>query len=224
MKEDGLLYRISLRLAPPLVAWLTRVWFATCRIRVHGAEHRFDTLGAGRNIVASFWHYTMLFVFYQLRRDSAVVMVSASRDGEYIARLAEEFGFSTARGSRNNRGMRALKDLLRAAAAGSNSAIVADGSQGPPRIAQPGVILLASRTGVPILPLTWSASRYIAISSWDRTAIPKPFSRVDFLYGEPLYVPPDLKDEGIEEYRLQLEARLNELYSRAWRLHGREEH
>lgn len=224
MKEGGLLHKISLRLAPMLVAWLVRLWFATCRIRVHGLEHRQSTLGAGKTIVASFWHYTLLFVFYQLRRDSAVVLVSASRDGEYIARLAGEFGFSTARGSRNNKGMQALKDLLRAAGGGENTALVADGSQGPPLVAQPGAILVASRTGVPVLPMAWSASSYLAIPSWDRTAIPKPFSRVDYLYGEPLYVPADLKAEGIEQYRLELENRLNELYRRAWRIHGRDGH
>lgn len=218
------MHRLSLLLLPKLVAWLIRIWFATCRIRVHGVEHRQTTLDAGKTIVASFWHYAMLFVFYQLRRESAVIMVSASRDGEYIARLAEELGFSTARGSRNNKGMQALKDLLKAARKGENTAIVADGSQGPPRIAQPGAILLSSRTGVPVLPMAWSASSYIAIRSWDRTAIPKPFSRVDYLYGEPLWVPPGLKAEGIEEYRLELENRLNELYQRAWRLHGREGH
>jgi lysophospholipid acyltransferase (LPLAT)-like uncharacterized protein len=151
-------------------------------------------------------------------------MVSASRDGEYIARLAEELGFDTARGSRNNRGMQALKEILKAAKAGRNTAIVADGSQGPPRIAQPGAILVASRTGVPVLPMMWSATRYLTIPSWDRTAIPKPFSRIDYFFGEPLSVPPDLKEEGIEEYRLILEERLNELYSRAWQLHGQDEH
>ena len=218
------MHRVSLSVVPWLVAWLIRIWFATCRIRVHGEEQWRSTLGAGKPIVASFWHYTMLFVFYQMRRESGVVMVSASRDGEYIARLAQELGFSTARGSRNNRGMQALKDLLKAAAAGRNTAIVADGSQGPPRVAQPGAILLASRTGEPILPMMWSASRYIAIPSWDRTAIPRPFSRVDFLYGEPLAIPADLKAEGIEEYRLELERRLNDLYLQAWKIHGREEH
>ena len=224
MKEGGLLHRLSLRVVPWLVAWLIRIWFSTCRVRVHGGENRSGTLDAGKAIVASFWHYTMLFVFYQLRRESGVVMVSASRDGEYIARLAQELGFSTARGSRNNRGMQALKDLLKAAAAGRNTAIVADGSQGPARIAQPGAILLASRTGVPVLPMMWSASSYLAIPSWDRTAVPRPFSRVDYLYGEPLNVPPDLKAEGIETYRLELEQRLNDLYRRAWRIQGREEH
>lgn len=224
MKEGALLHRISLAAVPKLVAWLVRLWFATCRVTVHGQEHRARTIDAGVQVVGSFWHYTFLFVFYQMRRDSATVMVSNSRDGEYIARLAREFGFTAARGSRNSRGAQALKDLLKMAASGENTAIVADGSQGPPLVAQPGAILLASRTGVPVVPMTWAASRYITFRSWDRTAVPKPFSRVDFFYGEPLSVPADLKSEGIEEYRLILENRLNALYREAWRLHGREGH
>ena len=70
----------------------------------------------------------------------------------------------------------------------------------------------------------WSASRYLAFRSWDRTAIPQPFARVDFYYGEPLYVPAALKGAGIEEYRQLLQDRLNELYERAWRRHGRTGH
>lgn len=224
MKEGGLLHRVSLFLVPKLIYWLICIWFSTCRTREHGVEHRQCTLDVGKATVASFWHYTVLFVLYHQRRESGVAMVSASRDGEYIARLAQELGFDTARGSRNNRGMQALKEVLKAVKAGRKTAIVADGSQGPPRIAQPGAILVASRTGVPVLPMMWSASNYLTIPSWDRTAIPTPFCRIDFLYGEPLFVPPDLKDEGIEEYRRLLEERLNELYSRAWRMHGREEH
>ena len=137
MKEGGLVHRLSLMVLPWLVAWLMRIWFATCRIRRHGYEHRLNTIESGMKIVGSFWHYGFIFIFYEVRHLTATVMVSASRDGEYIARLAEQFGFSTARGSRNNKGTQALKDLLKLAASGENTAIVADGSQGPPRIAPP---------------------------------------------------------------------------------------
>jgi hypothetical protein len=222
--KDGLLFKISLRVIPPLIGYVTRFLFATCRVRVHGREHCLETLDSNQQVIATFWHYSLLVVFQLLRKYSGVAMVSSSRDGEYIARLLEIFGFSTVRGSRNKQGVQALKDMIRLVRSGENTAIVADGSQGPPRVAQPGSILLASRTGVPILPMAWSASRYVAIRSWDRTALPKPFSRVDFIFGEPLKVPPDLKAEGIEEYRLVLEQRLNELYEEAWMMYGKETH
>lgn len=221
---DGKLNSLLLRLIPPLLALLMRVWFATCRVTVHNPEHFFQPGDTGKRVVASFWHYSIVYIFYFLRRYSATVMVSASRDGEYIARLAGEFGFDTVRGSKNRRGVGALKAILRAVRDGDSGAIVADGSQGPPRIAQPGAILLASRTGVPVVPMAWSASGYFTVNSWDRTAIPKPFSRVDFFYGEPLSIPPKLTAEESEQYRLRLEERLNELYDFAWSMHDRVNH
>lgn len=222
--KDGLLFNVSLKIIPPALGLMSRIWFATCRVRVHGGEHRRSTVDSNKQVIATFWHYSILGVFQLLRNYPGVVMVSSSKDGEYIARLVESFGVRTVRGSRNKHGVQALKDLIRLARSGENTGLVADGSQGPSRIAQPGSILLASRTGIPILPMAWAASRYLAIRSWDKTAFPKPFSTVDFIYGEPIEVPPGLKSEGIEEYRLLLEQRLNGLYEDMWTLHGRKAH
>lgn len=222
--KDGLLMKISLRVVPFLVGWLSRLWFATCKVRVHGSEHRLNTLDNNKQVIVTFWHYSLLGAFQLLKNYNGVTLVSSSKDGDYIARLVENFGFSTIRGSRNNNGVQALKDLIRVARRGENTALVADGSQGPARVLQPGSILLSSRTGVPILPVAWGASKYVTIPSWDRTAFPKPFSTVDFVYGEPLLVPSGIKGEALEEYRLLLEARLNTLYEEMWGKHNIHEH
>ncbi|HBG18386.1 MAG TPA: hypothetical protein DDY32_03685 [Desulfobulbaceae bacterium] len=221
---EGTLNSLLVRVVPRLIALIMRVWFLTCRVKVHGLENWRDPNETGQPIIASFWHYSLLFIFYYMRDQSGAALVSASRDGEYVARLAHEFNFATVRGSRNNKGVEALKGLLRVVRAGDSVALVADGSQGPARIAQSGAILLASRTGTPIQPLAWSASRYFTIRSWDRTAVPKPFSRVEYFFGEPIIVPPELKAEGIEEYRLLLENRLNELYRSAWGQYNKDGH
>jgi lysophospholipid acyltransferase (LPLAT)-like uncharacterized protein len=222
--KDGLLQNLSLRILPAVAGFVLRFWFATCRLKVHGVENCRNTLDANKPVIVTFWHYSLLGVFPLLRQYSGAVMVSSSKDGEYIARFVEYLGFRTVRGSRNKHGVQALKDLMKFAKSGENTAIVADGSQGPARIAQPGSILLASRTGIPILPMAWSASRYLSIRSWDKTSLPKPFSRIDFIYGEPFHVPSGLKSEGIEDYRLQLEERLNDLYREMWQIHGKSEH
>lgn len=218
------LKKIAIYVLPILISVAARLVYATCKVRVHGAEHREATLDSGKTVIASFWHYSLLGMFYQLRKESAVLMVSSSDDGEYISRLVENFGFKTVRGSRNKKGVQALKDLIKAARRGENTALVTDGSQGPERVAQPGAILIASMTGTPIVPMAWSASRYATIRSWDRTAFPKLFATIDVVYGEPLEVPPGLKGEGIESYRLELEERLNRLYTEMWALHGRKIH
>lgn len=221
---EGMLNSILLRVVPPLLAFIMRVWFRSCRVTIHNPEYFFQPGENDRAVIASFWHYSIMYLFYFVRKYSATVMVSASRDGEYIARLAEELGFDTVRGSKNHKGVEALKSMLRVVRKGGSAAIVADGSQGPPRVAQPGAILLASRTGAPVVPMTWSSSNYFTIKSWDRTCIPRPFSKVDFFYGEPLSVPPKLKAPEIEQYRLRLEERLNALYDLAWEKYNKKEH
>jgi lysophospholipid acyltransferase (LPLAT)-like uncharacterized protein len=221
---EGLLNSILLRVVPVVLALLMRLWFSTCRVRVHNLEHFPDPKKTGKPVIASFWHYSIIYFFYFVRGYKVTAMVSASRDGEYIARLAKQFGYTAARGSRNNKGVEGLKALFRAVRNGDNCALVADGSQGPPRIAQPGAILLASRSGAPIVPMLWSAERYFTVRSWDKTVIPKPFSRIDYYYGEPIFVPADVKAESIEAYRLLLESRLNLLYAEAWEQYNRVEH
>jgi len=222
--KEGYLYRISLQLIPALYVWLTSLLFMTCRIKTHGQEYRDQLESKKVPIIASFWHYTIFYVFYYLRNDSAVVMVSASKDGEYINRVAGKLGFVTVRGSRKKGGMQAIKSLIRSMRDGRNAGIVADGSQGPARVVQAGTIILSSRAGVPILPMVWSCNRYKRFGSWDGTALPLPFSKIDFFYGEPLFVPPKIKSKEIENHRLILENRLNNLYARAWALQGKAEH
>lgn len=222
--KDGIFEKVALRILPPLIGTVARLMFFTCRVTVRGEEYCRQTLDAGKPVVVSFWHYSFIGVFPRLCRYKGVLMVSSSRDGEYIARLAHTFGYSTVRGSRNNKGVQALKEMIRAVRKGKAAGIVADGSQGPPRIAQPGALLVASMTGVPILPIVWSASRYWAIRSWDRTAFPKPFSKVEIAFGEPFPIPPRLKNDEFEPYRLELEKRLNDLYDEVWQAQGKTEH
>jgi hypothetical protein len=221
---EGRLNNLLLRTVPWTVAWLMRIWFRSCRVTLHNEENCFKAEEKDKKGIASFWHYSIIYILYHMRKYSATAMVSASRDGEYIARLAEKFGFETVRGSKNKKSVEGLKAMLRAILNGSSAAIVADGSQGPPRVVQAGILLLASRTGAPIIPMVFSASSYFTINSWDRTIIPKPFSRIDFFYGEPLYLPAKVKPEGLEQYRLKLEEQLNELYDKAWGRYGKKIH
>lgn len=222
--KKGIVQRLLVRVVPFFAAWLLKIWFATCRVTVHGADFRRMAEEHNSAAIAAFWHYSLFYVFYHLRTDSAAVLVSASEDGDYIAALAENFNFTTVRGSRNRRGLRALKELINCLKRGENIGIVADGSQGPPLVVQSGVILMASRTGCPILPLAWSSSRYMAFRSWDRTTIPLPFSHIHFCYGEPYSVPPGLDGDGIELHRKLLENRMNALYHQSWSLYEKEKH
>ncbi len=222
--KSPLLHQTAVRVVPLLVSWLIRAWFFTCRTTEHGIDCKERAVAPGKPVIAVFWHYSLTYLLYHMRSYRAAALVSASRDGDYLASLAGQLGFSAVRGSRNRRGLRAVKELQGRIAAGDNLAIVADGSQGPPLQAQGGPILLASRSGSPILPIVWSASRYRTFRSWDRLAIPKLFARVDVYFGEPLFVPAGLDADGIEIWRAELERALLDLYERAWSRYDREGH
>lgn len=215
--------RILMRILPGAALLLTRLLFVTCRVSVQGAEHR-RKCSENPPFVAVFWHFSLFYLFYHLRNFSGTVMVSASNDGDYLAQTVRLAGLKTVRGSSNRQGMRALREMINDIKAGGNGGIVADGSQGPALKVQPGVIMLASKSGAPILPISWAASRYITFKSWDRTALPLPFSRIVVRYGAPLAVPAGLDGEGLERYRLQLEKMMNELYTGVWAEFGKQGH
>jgi hypothetical protein len=224
VKKD-LAYRIGLGLAPILYKIITRLLFFSCRIEVRGLENVGELDRQRQPFIATFWHYGLFYIMGIGKGRSWVAMVSASKDGEYIAKILASCGYETVRGSRNRGGMAALKGLVAAVLErGRHAAIVADGSQGPPLVAQAGAVLLASKTGAPIVPCGWGADRYITFRSWDRTVLPKPFARVLVKVGVPLVVPSGLKSVGIEEYRLKLEKQLRANYDEVWGHFGIKEH
>jgi lysophospholipid acyltransferase (LPLAT)-like uncharacterized protein len=205
-----------LALVPRLAQGILTLWFATLRVKVRDGEALREQ-GARDTGIAAFWHYSFLYLFWYLRRYPAAIMVSASRDGAYIARLAEQMGHVPVRGSSNRGGVRALREIITVMRERRvNAAIVADGSQGPARQAQAGCILMASKTGKPIFPMAWACTRFLRFNSWDQTLVPLPFARLVVRHEEPLYVPASVDGARIEQYRLELEQRLNRAYAAAW--------
>jgi hypothetical protein len=163
----------------------------------------------------AFWHGRILPATYYFRHRGIVVITSENFDGEWIARIIERFGFGTARGSSSRGGLKAMLKLVRDMEQGKPAGFTVDGPRGPARIAQPGAIWLARATGNPVLPFHIEASSHWTANSWDRTQIPKPFSTIALVVGEPLDVPADTTDEQLESARQELERRLGALEARA---------
>jgi lysophospholipid acyltransferase (LPLAT)-like uncharacterized protein len=217
-------HKILLFLIPIVFKMVILPLFWTLRRKRVGEEHHLELLVSGKPFIITFWHYGVFCAAAASGKVPQIAMASASRDGDYIACILNAMGVETVRGSRNRGGLGALKGLMKGVKRGLGPVLVADGSQGPPKVAQAGGILLSSRTGIPILPVAWSFKKYKVFKSWDRTMIPLPFSPMIEMIGEPLQVPPKLDSEGLEEYRLILEERLNGLYKKAWGLFDIKDH
>ncbi len=197
-------------LGVPLIAGLG----ASLSWKVEGLDHlHFE--GEGRPPIMAFWHGRVLTATYYFRRRGIVVMISENFDGEWIARIIEQFGFRTSRGSSSRGGQRALLRLKREMDKGRPAGFAVDGPRGPARRVQPGAVWLAKLTGNPMVPFHMEASSYWSLRSWDRTQIPRPFSTIALTVGAPLDVPRDAAADEIETKRVDLEQSLFALERRA---------
>jgi lysophospholipid acyltransferase (LPLAT)-like uncharacterized protein len=139
-------------------------------------------------------------------------MVSDSADGEIIARILQRQGQQTVRGSTGKGGMRALsRQVHYIRQHGLAGSVVPDGPQGPRHKVQPGIILLAQKTGYPIVPVTYSAKRRVVFNSWDRFILPYPATSCRIQFGNLIDVPPELNTDMLARCSKQLELELNRI-------------
>ncbi|PYQ67780.1 MAG: hypothetical protein DMF53_01130 [Acidobacteria bacterium] len=171
-----------------LAANLIRGLRATVRLRFHGDERVREWERTETRFILAFWHRHLLLMPYAYQGKRISVLISQSRDGELIARTVARLGIDSSRGSSSRGGIAGMRSLLRKAAEGWDIAFTPDGPRGPLREVQPGVILAAAATGLPIQPVAIAASRAKLLRSWDRFLVPLPFSKVHIVYGEPLTV------------------------------------
>lgn len=183
----------------------------TCRAEHRGTEHFEQFHRQGRPVVFVLWHGRLLPCTFWNRHQRLVTLVSQHRDGEYIARIVEGWGYTAVRGSSSRRAAGALRELVRHVRAGRSLAITPDGPRGPREVLKPGALLAAQLSGAPVIPAAGGASRGWWFGGWDRFLVPKPFSRVRIAYGEPVWVPRGAGEAELEEIARVVEGRLAEL-------------
>lgn len=193
------------RIAGRLIAWVIKLGLATVRYRLDPATaRRHPADPAAQRFIYSFWHESLLALV--AFRVPAHVLISKHADGELIATACKSLGFGTVRGSTTRGGGAGLLGMMDRAGT-THLAITPDGPRGPRRSVQPGVVILASQTGLPIVPVGIGFTRAWRAKSWDRFAVPKPFSQIVCIAGDPIHVPADLDRIGLEQYRLWVEDR-----------------
>jgi len=169
-------------------SWLVRALGMTWRIRVTNDEQLRAARAAGQPVIFSLWHGQMLPLLYHHRNEGVAVLISEHGDGEIIARVATRLGYRTVRGSTSRGAARELVGLSKVLEDGHDLAITPDGPRGPAKSYAPGPLIVAQRSGAPILPVGVTASSGWYLKSWDRFLIPKPFSRVCIAYGDFVHV------------------------------------
>ncbi|MEY2505450.1 MAG: hypothetical protein QOG27_1730, partial [Verrucomicrobiota bacterium] len=180
-----------------------------------------DVVGFVRNqpVIFAIWHNRLLMlprVFdpsFPTRQSFG--LISASRDGDFIASFIERSGYGTIRGSSSRKGMLALRQLVDTLAAGNNVLLTPDGPRGPIYQASQGVIFLAQKSGAPIVPIHMEYSNSWRLKSWDRFVVPRPFAKLRAIFGAPVRVAPMDDPAQFEAERLRLENAMMSLVEQA---------
>jgi lysophospholipid acyltransferase (LPLAT)-like uncharacterized protein len=195
----------------PLIALFIKLLMLSCRVtKIEGLEREKEALKRSKgNAIYVSWHQRISYLAHFAGSRKITVMVSQSRDGEYAAKLVKWMGIDSIRGSSTRGGKTALVNIIKRLKEGKSGGMLADGPLGPARKAKIGTIIMAHRSGTPIIPVAWSADRFWIINSWDRFLIPKPFARVAVYLGEPLWIPEESENGELEGFRKVIEKNLN---------------
>ena len=203
--------RLLIRAADVAFYLLINLIGFTARFAVVGWENHERLEAEGSLPIYVFWHDRIFLTTYWWRKRGVVVMTSRSFDGEYIARFIQRFGYGAVRGSSTRGGVGAVVEMARLMRAGCATAFTIDGPKGPRYVAKMGAVLLAKKTGQPILPVTMALAKYWTLPSWDLFQIPKPFTRAKIYVAPPIHVPADANEETLAAKRDELQRVLEEL-------------
>lgn len=177
------------------------------RVRiVTGDGRQHPTNPRQHRYIYSFWHEGLLAPL--ATRPKIRVLISQHTDGEVISQICQRLGIGVIRGSTARGGCQALLEMIRDTDDSAHLGITPDGPRGPRRELKSGVVMIASQSGLAIVPAGIGFVRAWRFGSWDRFALPCPGSTMVGVVGEPIVVPPHLDRGGIGEWTRIVEAEM----------------
>lgn len=188
--------------------YILRLYFLTMRIESPNHDVILKRMENGQKMIAALWHQRIISAIRYAARLGIYrpsVMISQSRDGDLVSAIFSRMDFRPVRGSSSRGGKQALTAMVDDLKEHPFAAHILDGPRGPIGVIKPGLIVMAQQSGVPIIPIYISASRAWVLKSWDHCLIPKPFSKITFRWGEPIFIPRDMDDQAFEATRLKIE-------------------
>ncbi|MBW2478000.1 MAG: lysophospholipid acyltransferase family protein [Deltaproteobacteria bacterium] len=160
----------------------------------------------GDHVILSFWHDQLFMMAMGYHGPRASVMISASKDGELIARTMQYFNIGSIRGSSTRGGRAAFKTMVKLGKEPIDLVFTPDGPKGPRHHVKDGVVQLARLTGRPVVPMAFACSHGHRFNSWDRFLLPFPWGRGVYSFGDPLYYD---KNQSLESFRARVQAAMD---------------
>ncbi len=211
--------RLSKKALPPTLWGLFHLLWRTCKIkRVIGHEHMQALLASGQPFIPCYWHQDQLFCVRYLLNSASEdpslklgYLISPSADGDIATSMFGDHGIHIIRGSATRGGAQALREIYMVMKKqGVSPILTPDGPTGPIFEFKPGVAMLAQLSGAPLLPISYHASHFWCLRSWDRFVIPKPFANIVVAVGEPVKVDKTDAKDGFQTVCRTMAQRLND--------------
>jgi len=202
--------KLVLFLATYLGPVLLLLYGFTWRVKWEGSDNLAEAKKISDKVLYAFWHSRLIGLCYAHRFQQVGIMVSKSFDGEWISRLVTKIGYQVYRGSASRDGSAGLLEMLKNMP-GGDLALTVDGPRGPAEKVKYGVITLAAKAGLPIVPITILAKRAWRLKTWDRFMLPKPFSTITVLRGPHMTIPPDINKDDFKSFKVKIEKAIGDL-------------
>lgn len=197
---------------PYLLYGIIHIWCSSLRIKNLSPQNEDYFKNLPGKYILTLWHSRIFYLFYYFRRRPDLnILISASEDGDLLARLAILMGYTVIRGSTFKNSVSAGRKLIKVLRKNERIVVVGDGSRGPRHKAQPGTIELAKITGSPLIPMTYNVKNKFELNSWDRFVIPFPFTRGALNFSEPIFIDKDADQRCIREKLDVLDFALNRI-------------
>jgi lysophospholipid acyltransferase (LPLAT)-like uncharacterized protein len=191
----------------------------TLRYEVLGWHHEEAVYASGKRCIWAFWHRVIIPIVWWHRNHGTVVMNTTAFDGQWTRKVIEWLGFGTAQGSSSRGGLRGLAVMARRLDEGLDCAFTIDGPRGPRYVAKPGPVMLARKTGCPVMVFHIGVDRGKTFTNtWDHFLLPMPFARAVILFAPPIYVPANASAEVMEAKHAEMQRELERVrdIAEAW--------
>jgi lysophospholipid acyltransferase (LPLAT)-like uncharacterized protein len=201
--------RIQIPLIAAVVYSLICALGPTLRYEVLGWQHAERVYAQKKQCIWAFWHRVIIPVVWWRRNHGVVVMNTTAFDGQWTRKVIEWLGFGTAQGSSSRGGLRGLAVMARRLGEGRDCAFTIDGPRGPRYVAKPGPVMLARKSGCPIMVFHIGVDRGKTFAkTWDHFLLPAPFARAVMIFAAPIYVPQDATAAMMETKHAEMQREL----------------
>ena len=188
---------IKLYLLSKLGKWIILLLYNTNKWKIEGTRNYKNLIKNNQSVIISIWHGRVLTFVKLLSKKKYYAVAGTHNDAEIISQICLDIGWKVIRGSSSDKGKEALQGIVDALnIPGSLVAMTPDGPKGPAKIPKAGVVRASQLTGAPIIPAATHCTKHWGFTNWDTFYIPKPFGRIEVIYGEPIYF---TKEQSFEE-------------------------